>query len=142
MSSAGLRRGSAEVAAALEPLVLTVSVLDGARGASLLAGLAEPLRPEALRQLARLEGMGRAERHAALARTFSRPGARRSRAVGIPGPLGVEVLRRLAPGEAATRMQVSGTLGAWARRLALEVGALDGEDGPVGRDDGQPDVAL
>ncbi len=142
MSPAATRppRDSGEVAATLEPLVLTVSVLDGARAASLLAGLAEALRPEALRQLARLEGMGRAERHAALARTFARPGARRSGAVGIPGPLGAEAHRRVGSGDGPMGPPLSGPLERWGRRLALEVDGLDCEDGPVGRDDGPPDV--
>lgn len=142
MSQAGtrLRRDSAEVAAALEPLVLTVSVLDDVRAASLLAGLAEPLRTEALRLLARLEGMGRAGRHAALASAFARSGARGSGAVGIPGPLGAEVHGRLAPGDGPRGPPASALLERWARRLALEVSVLDGEDGAVGGDDGQPDV--
>ena len=128
---AGDGRGRTEVAAALEPLVLTVAVLDGGRAASLLAGLAEPLRPEALRQLARLERMGRAERHAALASAFARSGSGDARAADIPGPLGAEVRKRLAPGGAPTGAPISGAMERWARRLALELGGIDSYGGGI-----------
>lgn len=124
-------RGTTEVAAALEPLVLTVSVLHGGRAASLLAGLAAPLRPEALRRLACLERMGRAERHAALASAFARSDPGAARAAAIPGPLGAEVQKRLAQRGAPTGAPIPGAMERWARRLALELSALDCDDGRV-----------
>ena len=113
-----------EIAAALEPLVLTVAVLDADRAASLLAGLAEPLRAEALRQLARLEGMGRAERHAALAIAFARSsseprGRPASRARSAPRS------RDGSPREGPDGGARPGAMERWARRLALELSTTD-----------------
>lgn|GEM_PF-3429835 len=105
---------------ALELLVLTVTVLDPDRAASLLGGLAESLRPAALRRCARLERMGRSGRHAALARVCAhRLASGAGRVEHIPGLLGAEVRKRLAPGDAGP--QGSGPLERWARRLAAEL---------------------
>ncbi|MGZ3444952.1 MAG: hypothetical protein ACXWLG_05105 [Myxococcaceae bacterium] len=114
---------------ALEGLVLAVSVLDAGRAAMLLRCLADPLRPAALGLLARLEGMGRAGRHAALVRVFGQTGVGTLGAASIPGALGAEVRRQLGPG--GDPMGASGprAMERWARRLALELGVLNGEVG-------------
>ncbi|HEY1905086.1 MAG TPA: hypothetical protein VGG91_03535 [Myxococcaceae bacterium] len=102
---------------ALEDLVRTVSALDGARARALLSSLGEPLRARALRLLTRLERSSRRDRHGRLADAFTpRPAPGRA-ADGIPGQLGVEVRRALAP------FPGSGPVARWARRLLLEIGA-------------------
>ena len=116
-------------AGALEPLVLVVSVLDGGREAALLACLADPLRPAALGLLPRLERMGRAGRHAALASVFRERGSGIVRVPSIPGALGAELRNRLTPGGVPTGPPGAGAMERWARRLALELGVLLGDDG-------------
>ncbi|MGZ3481354.1 MAG: hypothetical protein ACXU81_13450, partial [Myxococcaceae bacterium] len=117
------------VACALESLVVTVSVLDGGRAAALLGCLADPHRPAALRILARIGRLGRAGRHAALASAFRQAGPGVVRAPSIPGALGAELRNQLAPGGALTGAPGAGAMERWARRLALELGVLDGDDG-------------
>lgn len=108
------------MARALDLLVLTVSVLNPNRAASLLTGLAEPLRLAALPRCLRLEEMGRAGRHAALARACGhREASGAARAEDIPGPLGAEVRRMLAMEAAGSGC--SGPVERWARRLAREL---------------------
>jgi hypothetical protein len=121
----GGARRSLPVGGALEPLVLVVSVLDGGRAAALLACLADPLRPAALGLLARFERMGRAERHAALARVFGQRGSGAVNAAGIPGALGAQVRALLAPGGGPATAPGPGAMERWARRLALELGVLE-----------------
>ncbi len=125
----GAVRRSRAADRALEGLVLAVSVLDAGRAAMLLRCLADPLRPAALGLLARLEGMDRAGRHAALVRVFGQTGSGTMGAASIPGALGAEVQKQLGPG--AGPMGASGprAMERWARRLALELGVFDGEGG-------------
>jgi DNA-binding transcriptional ArsR family regulator len=120
--SRGTRRGTRTVprgeGRALEDLVRTVSALDGAHARALLSGLGEPLRARALRLLSLLERSSRSDRHGRLADAFTpRPVPGRA-AEGIPGLLGIEVKRALAP-----RSPCSGPVARWARRLLLEIGA-------------------
>ncbi len=132
MSRARARGGarfSLAAASALEPLVLAVSVLDAGRATALLACLADPLRPAALGLLARLERMGRAGRHAALVSVFGQTGSGAMGATGIPGALGAEVQKQLAPEGGFARAPGPAAMDRWARRLALELSVLDGDDG-------------
>lgn len=125
----GGARPSLAAASALEPLVLAVSVLDGGRASALLVCLADPLRPAALGMLARLERMGRAGRHAALVSAFGQTGSGTMDAAGIPGTLGAEVQKQLGPGGGPAGASGPRGMKRWARRLALELSVLDGDDG-------------
>ncbi len=115
------RGGAPGAAGALEELVRTVLALDGERAGALLASLAETLQPRALELLRDIERASRADRHAALARSFASRCAGCGAVDGIPGLLGAEVHRQLAPGVAPTGGPGSGAMVRWARRVALEL---------------------
>ncbi len=107
----------------LEEVVRTVAALHGPRAAALLSGLSEGLRPSALGILRRLERSSRSDRHARLASAFGPRRAPLGSAEGIPGELGAEVRRSLAPGVTAGGASGAGVMARWARRLALELAA-------------------
>jgi hypothetical protein len=107
----------------LEEVVRTVAVLHGPRAAALLSGLCEGLRPSALGILRRLERSSRSDLHARLAGAFGPRRAALGSAEGIPGELGAEVRRWLAPGVTAGGAPGTGVVARWARRLALELTA-------------------
>ncbi|HET9037268.1 MAG TPA: hypothetical protein VFN45_13725 [Myxococcaceae bacterium] len=100
-----------------------MAVLHGPRGAALLSGLCEGLRPSALGILRRLERSSRSDLHARLASAFGPRRAALGSAEGIPGELGAEVRRWLAPGVTAGGAPGTGVMARWARRLALELTA-------------------
>jgi len=102
----------------LEPLVLTVSCLDGAAARGLLAGLEERRRQPALALLARIERRGGAERRATLAGALSVSRPRREATAAIPGLLGARV-RALVGGEDGPPLPER--LERWARRLVREL---------------------
>jgi len=105
---------------ALDELVCTVVALDGARAPTLLSGLSDVLRPTALELVARVEGRGRADRHALLASAFAARPAALASAQDIPGRLGSEVRRQLPSRWSAAAVSGSGRMERWARRILLE----------------------
>ena len=117
----GTRELRIHVSLALEELVRTVAALDGPRAAALLCGLSEALRPAALELLHRVERSSRADRHVGLASAFAPRPAARASAQGIPGLVGAEVRKRLAPGGARSSVSRSEPLARWARRLVIEL---------------------
>lgn len=106
----------------LEALVRTVVALDGAAASGLLAGLSTEHRRSALALLHGVERASRAERHAGLVRALAADRRAPDLADEIPGALGEEVRRSLAPGAVADEAGVSMALARWARRLAGELG--------------------
>ncbi len=115
------RAGAPAGADGLEDLVRMVSALDAERATALLSGLAETLRPQALRLLACIERSSRADRHAALASAFVPRCTGRAPVDAIPGLLGAEVRNQLAPGAAPTAASGPEAMVRWSRRVALEL---------------------